>query len=154
MRATIRGVTSWLMAAALAIPGWGCGSTQATSRGPAGNGDPIEANASGVLAHALAPGASATIVNVWASWCGPCREEFPDLLRVRRAYADRGLRLVLVSADFEPHAARRYLDQMGVDFPTFIKTGNDMDFINGLHPAWGGALPATLVYDGGGRLRY
>lgn len=101
-------------------------------------------------------GAPAVVLNVWATWCAPCREEFPDLIRLWRAYRDRGLRLMLVSADFEDQAgaARRFLARQGVDFVTFLKTGDDMGFIEGLDRRWTGALPATFVYDRGGRLRH
>jgi thiol-disulfide isomerase/thioredoxin len=103
----------------------------------------------------VAPGASAVVVNVWATWCLPCRKEFPDLLRAAAAYRERGVRLVLVSADFEENAAsaREFLARHGVDFPSYLKTGKDMEFIDSLSPRWGGALPATFVYDGGGALR-
>jgi thiol-disulfide isomerase/thioredoxin len=95
------------------------------------------------------------VVNVWATWCTPCREEFPDLLRLHRAYRERGLRLILVSADFEDRVdeVRGFLDREGVDFETFLKTGDDMHFIDRLDPKWSGALPATFVYDGRGALR-
>ena len=102
-----------------------------------------------------APGASAVLVNVWATWCLPCRKEFPDLLRAAADYRGRGLRLVLVSADFEDNAgaARAFLARHGVDFLTYLKTGADMEFIDALSPRWSGALPATFVYDGAGSLR-
>src|ERR1041385_5926129 len=45
--------------------------------------------------------AKATLVNVWATWCVPCRQEMPDLLKVRSELAPRGFRLILVSADFD-----------------------------------------------------
>jgi thiol-disulfide isomerase/thioredoxin len=101
------------------------------------------------------PGARAVLVNVWATWCGPCREEFPDLLRLERELRDRGLRVVLVSADFDDQlpAVRRFLASHDVDFPSYIKTGDDMEFINRLEPRWSGALPATLIYDGAGTPR-
>jgi thiol-disulfide isomerase/thioredoxin len=101
------------------------------------------------------PGARAVLVNVWATFCEPCREEMPDLLRVFRARQARGLRLLLVSAaDEDARAeAQRVLAGWGVDFPTFIKTGDDMDFINGLDPRWTGALPASFLFDGKGKLR-
>jgi thiol-disulfide isomerase/thioredoxin len=105
-----------------------------------------------ILAAARAPGAQATMINVWASWCVPCREEFPDLVRLERAYRGRGLRVLLVSTDFDSVDARKFLTRQGVDFPSYFKTGDDMSFINGLNPKWSGALPATFLYDSTGRL--
>lgn len=107
-----------------------------------------------ILSLVREPGADAVLVNVWATWCEPCREEFPDLVRLQRSYRDRGLRLLFVSGDFDSEmpAVRRFLAQQGVDFRTYIKTGDDMKFIDTLNPRWSGALPATFVYDGSGRL--
>jgi thiol-disulfide isomerase/thioredoxin len=95
------------------------------------------------------------LVNVWATWCDPCRQEFPDLLRLRRALAGRGLDLVLVSADFDSRLprVRSFLAAQGVDFTTYLKDESDTAFIDGLDPAWSGSLPATLVYDRSGALR-
>jgi hypothetical protein len=50
--------------------------------------------------------------------------------------------------------ARRFLARHGVDFPSFIKTGDDMQFINTLERRWSGALPATLIYDAEGDERF
>lgn len=102
------------------------------------------------------PGARVVLVNVWATWCLPCREEMPALLKLRRAYADRGLRLVLVSGDFSNEAgqAAAFLHDLGVDFPTYIKAGGDMEFIDAFDPKWSGALPATFIYDSAGRLQH
>ena len=113
------------------------------------------ADAPAVLAAVRAPGAKAVVLNVWATWCEPCREEFPDLVRLGHEYAGRGVRLVLVSGDFdsEKPAVTKFLADQGVDFASYIKSGDDMPFINGLNPKWTGALPATFVYDGQGRLR-
>ena len=100
-----------------------------------------------------APGARLVLLNVWATWCAPCREEFPELLRLGREYRGRGLRLVLVSGDFDSElpAVRGFLAAHGVDFLTYLKQGADMPFIEGLDARWSGALPATVLYDGGGR---
>jgi len=126
----------------------------ATLQGPAAAPPPVPADAAAVLAEVRRPGAAAVLVNVWATWCAPCREEFPDLLHVARDFKDRGLRLVLVSVDFEEAApdARAFLAQEGVDFPTFIRTGKDEAFVDGLEPEWSGAIPATFVYDASGKL--
>ena len=102
-----------------------------------------------VLESVRAAGARVAIVNVWASWCIPCRQEFPDLVRLYRAYKDRGVTLLLVSGDFasDTSAAKEFLAEQGVDFRTFLKAQKDELFIDGFDPAWTGALPATFVYD-------
>lgn len=99
--------------------------------------------------------ARATIVNVWATWCLPCRHELPALLKVARAHAPEGLRLVLVSTDFEDQLpeVRQFLATQGVADTSYMKSGDDMAFINGMDRRWTGALPATFVYDHEGRLQ-
>ena len=114
------------------------------------------ATAAQVLEEVRRPGAAAVLVNVWATWCQPCREEFPDLMKVRRELAPSGLRVVLVSADFDDdreEQVRKFLAAQGADFPSFLKEGKDEEFIEGLEPKWSGAIPATLVYDAEGRLQ-
>ena len=108
----------------------------------------------GLLALVRAPGARATLVNVWASWCQPCREEFPDLVHLRHAWADRGFRLVFVSADFSEDLpnARAFLAAQGVSWPTYLKTDGDAQFIDTLDARWSGALPGSFLYDSDGRL--
>jgi thiol-disulfide isomerase/thioredoxin len=100
------------------------------------------------------PGARAVLVNVWATWCEPCREEMPDLVRAYRAHKAEGLRLVLVSSDDEENRAEaeKFLASQGVDVDSFLKVGDDMAFINGIEKRWTGALPASFIFDGRGRL--
>lgn len=121
---------------------------------PAGEAKLIRATAREVLAAAQAPGTKVALVNVWATWCQPCVEEFPDLVRLRAAYADRGLELVLVSADFDDQqdGVVTFLRRQGVDFRSYLKDQKDEEFIDGLDPRWSGALPASFVVDGGGRI--
>ena len=132
-------------------------SAPAAPDSPAAAKPPVlPASAADVLQAVRAPGARVVLVNVWATWCVPCREEMPGLIRLRRAYAERGLRLVLVSGDFSSDAdqAAAFLSEQQVDFPTYIKKGSDMEFIDAFDPQWSGALPATFIYDGQGRLRF
>ena len=113
----------------------------------------VRVTAGQVLSLTRGQGARATLVNVWATWCAPCREEFPSLLRAVAARRSRSLHLVLVSADFQDQlpAVRDFLRGQGVTATTYIETGDPMAFINAMNPAWSGALPATFVYDADGR---
>jgi len=99
-------------------------------------------------------GGKAVLVNMWATWCGPCREEFPGLVRVAHKYAGQGLKVLLVSADDTGDVAvvKKFLSEEGVDFPAYIKAEKDQPFIDGLDKQWTGALPATFVYDSSGKL--
>ncbi len=94
-----------------------------------------------------------TIVNVWATWCTPCKEEFPDLLAVARAYESKGVRLMFVSTDFGGDEAQavRFLKAQGAPLPSFLKTGKDEAFIETLSPKWVGTLPATVIFDDNGK---
>ena len=111
-----------------------------------------------ILTAVRSPGARAVLVNVWATWCDPCRQEMPDLIRFYRDHREDGLRLVLVSADDEENRAEvaRVLAEAGLpaDAVSFIKRGDDMKFINGLDRHWSGALPASFLFDGRGRKRH
>jgi thiol-disulfide isomerase/thioredoxin len=100
------------------------------------------------------PGAKAVLINLWATWCGPCREEFPGLVRVAHKYRGQGLNVILVSADDDKDMAevKKFLAEEGVDFPAYIKAEKDQPFIDGLGKQWTGALPATFLYDGSGKL--
>lgn len=110
------------------------------------------ADVQAILGEVTRPGAKAVLVNVWATWCDPCRAEMPGLLRFFRERRDEGLRLVLVSADDESERDKvvSFLAAQGVDFATWMKRGDDMSFINAIDPEWSGALPASFLFDGHG----
>lgn len=111
-------------------------------------------SAADVQALAARPGAKATLVNVWATWCAPCREEFPTLVQVGEKRRADGLRLVFVSADPEDQVkvVRKFLAARGVSDTAYIMTGDPNDFISRLSPKWTGAIPATFVYNSRGEL--
>ncbi len=93
------------------------------------------------------------LLNFWASWCTPCVAELPDLLRVRREFAERGLEVWIVSCDApaQRDAAIRQLTKLGVDFPTCIKEGKDAEFIDAIASEWNGTLPLTIGFDALGK---
>ena len=100
-------------------------------------------------------GAKAVLVNMWATWCGPCRQEFPGLVNVAHKYQGQGLKVLLVSADTETDlpAVKKFLAERGVEFPAYLKAEKDQEFIDGMGKQWTGALPATFLFDGTGKLR-
>jgi len=89
------------------------------------------------------------LVNVWSTWCEPCVEELPELVRMARAYEGRGLGVLFVSADprSQRAAALSFLREQGAPLPSYIKVGSDDAFIHALHPEWSGSLPATMLFD-------
>lgn len=109
----------------------------------------IEADAETILAYVEDNPADFKVVNFWATWCGPCIKEFPDLMAVDSAMADRGVDVIFVSADFpeERPQVLEFLQSRGVDEVTFLKDEADDPFISAFSPDWTGSLPATVVYN-------
>ncbi len=116
----------------------------------------VPADGPAVMRAVKAVEAKAVLVNVWATWCLPCREEFPQLVRLAERYRERGLAVIFVSGDFDSELARvkEFLAEQGVDWPTYLKTGNDTAFVNLFDASWSGALPASFVFDGSGTRRH
>ncbi len=89
------------------------------------------------------------VVNFWATFCGPCREEFPYFVSLYREFKDQGMSLLFVSMDFDSDRPQidEFLSEQGVNFVTYLRAGKDDEFIRSVHPEWSGVLPMTLVYD-------
>ncbi len=149
----------WMFAAAGLTSSWGCtrGTAPDGSEAPVFEVPPPTTEADGPLIALDAEGFRAAVrqrdarwvvVNVWATWCGPCREEFPHIQAVVRSFRDRGVALMFVTTDFESEkeAAVQFLRQQEAEFPSYMKTGPDAGFIEAVHPDWTGALPATVIY--------
>jgi thiol-disulfide isomerase/thioredoxin len=101
-------------------------------------------------------GKRGALVNVWASWCGSCRDEIPMLLQVRDALQRDQLDFLFVSAD-EPAAYASAVEQMRAlhgPLPTLAVAGSIGAFKQALRPDWRGAIPATFLFDATAKLRY
>lgn len=98
------------------------------------------------------------LINFWATWCEPCREEFPDLVQIDKDYKARGLEFVTVSlddpADIKTSVAQ-FLRQMRAPAPAYLLNVPDPEpSIKMVDATWGGALPATFLYDAQGQIIY
>jgi cytochrome c biogenesis protein CcmG/thiol:disulfide interchange protein DsbE len=87
------------------------------------------------------------LLNFWATWCGPCRAEIPDLIELQNKYQDRLQILGLVVDDDDEDAIKEFAEKFGINYPVAI-AGDDIRF------QYGGiaALPTSFVLDSQGRI--
>ncbi len=114
-----------------------------------------EVNGKELAAAVAAEKGKVVLVNFWATWCVPCREEFPDLVKLEKAWRDRGLRVIGVSTDLGKDLPKveKFLAATQPDFPNYRKKsgGDDQDFIESVDGKWGGELPFSVLYGRDGR---
>ncbi|MEQ9089920.1 MAG: TlpA disulfide reductase family protein [Balneola sp.] len=98
-------------------------------------------------------GEKPVLVNFWATWCIPCIEEFPYIMKLKENYSDE-FELIFVSGDFEEakEEAKEFLKEQNVNFTTYYKTGKDNEFIQTVSDKWSGALPYTVIYSKDGSI--
>jgi thiol-disulfide isomerase/thioredoxin len=96
------------------------------------------------------------LVNFWATWCEPCRAEFPDLVKINNEYRGRGLDFIAVSIDDVSEintTVPRFLKDVRANMPAYLlNTLEPEAAINYVDPQWGGSLPATFLYDARGKV--
>jgi len=89
------------------------------------------------------------LLNFWATWCEPCRDEYPMLNELAKQYGPQGLQIVGVSMDDDGDLIlmRRFLARYKPVFPNFRKKpGAEAAFRQSVLPAWTGSLPVTIFY--------
>jgi thiol-disulfide isomerase/thioredoxin len=97
------------------------------------------------------------LVNFWATWCEPCRDEFPDLVRINADYAKHNLEVITISLD-DPDEIKttvpKFLREVrAAELPAYLLNVIDPEIvINMIDPQWGGGLPATFLYDASGKM--
>lgn len=89
------------------------------------------------------------MINFWASWCGPCRQEMPLLEALHARYEPLGFTLLGVNVEEDSRKARSMLDELSVSFPILFdnenKVSKQYDVI---------AMPSTVIVDRDGNIRY
>ena len=97
------------------------------------------------------------LLNIWATWCIPCREEFPDLKKIYDKYKNQ-VDVIAVSADSPNDIQEKiipFLKENKTNFDVYV---NDFkvksDLIDYLEKDWNGALPATFIYDVKGNRKF
>jgi peroxiredoxin len=89
------------------------------------------------------------LINFWASWCGPCRQEMPILNELHEQYQDMGFTVLGVNVEENSAQARKLLEDMPVTFPVLFDTDSKVsrqyDVV---------AMPSTVLVDRDGNVRY
>ena len=90
------------------------------------------------------------VVNFWATWCGPCREEMPEFVRAQTEFGGRGLQFVGIAVD-QQDKVLQFVEEIGLNYPALIGGYGAME----LSRTFGNklmALPFTVIVDRSGRV--
>jgi thiol-disulfide isomerase/thioredoxin len=89
------------------------------------------------------------MINFWASWCGPCRKEFPALDQIYAKYKPMGFQMVAINVESDKADAERFLGHTPVSFPILFDPDNKVSGNYGVS-----AMPTTFLVDRQGQLRW
>ena len=89
------------------------------------------------------------MINFWATWCGPCRQEMPLLDELHARYERVGFKLLGVNIDDDPRRAMQMIDELGVTFPVLFDSTKDVSKLYEVN-----AMPVTVILDREGNVRH
>jgi thiol-disulfide isomerase/thioredoxin len=95
---------------------------------------------------------SILVVNFWATWCAPCREEIPEFVRLQQDLAGKGVQFVGIAAD-QPDQVRRFVSELKVNYPILVGGMDVLDLSAKLGNRIS-ALPFTVVIDPNGHVAH
>lgn len=105
----------------------------------------------------LEPKGKPLLVNFWATWCDPCREEFPDLVKFDAEFKGK-IDFITISLDDPADIATtvpRFLVSMKAEMPAYLlKTADESAVISSISKEWQGGMPFTVLYGADGNLTY
>lgn len=134
-----------LLLAALVAGTWPALAADATQPAPAFT---LESRAGGQVSLADLKG-QVVMINFWASWCGPCRQEFPALDQIYAKYKPMGFTLVAINVESEKSDAEKFLSKTPASFPILFDPDNAVSGRYGVS-----AMPTTVLVDRQGRVRW
>ena len=149
-------LTMFLMAPRAARTQSSAAKPAAGAAKPAATADPALIDLAGYKRIVTKYRGKPLLVTFWATWCEPCRDEFPMLVELTKEYASQGLSTFGVSLDNDAdmHLVRHFLTQHHPGFPNYRqRPGIDVDeFYVGVNPAWTGTMPETIFYSRDGSI--
>ncbi len=96
------------------------------------------------------------VVNFWATWCEPCRDEYPLIVELANEFKAQGVNVIGINMDDDSdmNLVRRFIARTQPHFPNYRqRPGIDLDaFYQGVNPAWKGTMPQTIFYTRDGRI--
>lgn len=105
----------------------------------------------------LVPNGRPLLINFWATWCEPCREEFPELIEIDRDYEGK-IDFLIISLDDPVEITRdvsKFLEEMGSTMtPYLLRTLDETAVIGSISSDWQGGLPFTVLYDAEGKVAH
>ncbi len=134
-----------LLLAALVAGAWPALAADATQPAPAFT---LASRAGGQVSLADLKG-QVVMINFWASWCGPCRQEFPALDQIYAKYKPMGFTLVAINVESEKSDAEKFLSKTPASFPILFDPDNKVSSQYGVS-----AMPTTILVDRQGRVRW
>ncbi|HSI88487.1 MAG TPA: TlpA disulfide reductase family protein [Pyrinomonadaceae bacterium] len=109
------------------------------------------------FARLIKPDGKPLLINFWATWCVPCREEFPDLVKLDAEYKGR-IDFITITLDFEEEletGVPKFLAEMKASMPTYLLvTPDETAAIAAVSKDWAGGLPFTVLYAPDGSIAY
>lgn len=114
-------------------------------------------DAAGLAALRKGEGSKVRLVNFWATWCGPCVTEFPDLVEINRMYRNRDFEFVAVAANFPDEKAQvlKFLTKQQASNRNLLFGSTDKyPLIEAVDKTWSGALPFTVLLSAKGDVLY
>lgn len=109
------------------------------------------------LKKAIQPNGKPLLINFWATWCDPCREEFPDLVKINADYKNK-IDFITISLDDLAEIKRdvpKFLSEMKADMPAYLlKVPDESEAISSVSKDWTGGLPFTILFGADGKMIY